>query len=201
MFTGLVDHVGRIKNITPLPTGIQLRIATQFADLREGESIAIDGACLTVTTAENNAFIVQLSKETLDCTIARDYCVDTKINLERALKIGDSLGGHFVSGHIDQTAKIADIIPHHEFTHYVIEGFTQEQQNYLIYKGSIAINGVSLTINKIENNCCHVLLIPHTLQLTNLATLTINDKVNIEFDLLAKLVARQLQGIQHAQTV
>ncbi|OGO90121.1 MAG: riboflavin synthase subunit alpha [Coxiella sp. RIFCSPHIGHO2_12_FULL_42_15] len=201
MFTGLIDHVGQIRRIRSLKTGIQLTIATTFNNLTSGESIAIDGMCLTVTTQEPGLFDVEVSQETLNRSIAKDYQVGINVNLERALKIGDAIGGHFVSGHVDQTAKITDIITHQAFRQSVIAGFSDEALTYLIYKGSICVNGVSLTINAIENNGIHVMLIPHTLNHTNLIHLQPNQSVNIEFDMMAKMVARQLQGVHYAKII
>jgi len=201
MFTGLIHHCGRIEKIEPLATGIRLMIETQFEDLELGESIAVDGACLTVTELKPKRFTVELSTETLDLTIAQKYIPQQLVNLERALSLSDRLGGHFVTGHVDQTAEIGNITKHDEFYEYVIQGLKSENQNLLVTKGSITVNGVSLTVNKITNQGCHLMLIPHTLAQTNLKQLKVEDKVNIEFDLLAKLIAQQIRGYTHVNSI
>lgn len=197
MFTGLITDIGSITAIETMPTGIRLQITTQFEKLTSGESIAVDGACLTVTQHELNYFWVELSTETLEKTIARNYKIQQKVNLERALMINDRLGGHFVSGHVDRIATVSEITPHNNFSTYVIDGFPKENQAFLIEKGSIAVNGVSLTLNDIAPSSITVMLVPHTLKKTNLSQLKINDSVNIEFDLLTKIVEKQTKKVSY----
>ncbi len=201
MFTGLIDHTGTIKKVVKLDTGLRIRIESNFNDLSEGESIAVDGACLSAIHINQNQFEFELSEETLDLTIAKNYFVGSAINLERALKLNDRLGGHFVSGHVDQIAVVKSITQQDDFFHYIISGIEDKNQQYLIPKGSITVNGVSLTINKIINNECHLMLIPHTLERTNLSDLAPGSHVNIELDLLAKIVAKQTRGLAHEPTL
>lgn len=201
MFTGLIDHCGLIQQIEAIPSGVKLSIRSQFESLNLGESIAIDGACLTVVEAQGQDFSLELSQETLDLTIAHQYRPGSRANLERSLALNDRLGGHFVSGHVDQTAKILAMTPHDDFHELIIGDFGAENLNYMIHKGSIAINGVSLTINKILNDTVSIMLIPHTWDITSLSSLKIDDRVNIEFDLLAKMIAKQLRGLSHDNTI
>lgn len=190
MFSGIIDHCGVIEKIHPSEKGISLWIQTQFNDFVLGESIAIDGACLTVIDFHHQSFLCELSPETLKLTIAKHYKKGSRINLERSLRLGDRLGGHFVSGHVDQTAKVKSIMTQGEFTEMALTGFSS--MNYFIKKGSIAVNGVSLTVNDILGGEVSLMLIPHTLERTNLCDLKSGQTVNIEYDLMAKLIAKQL---------
>lgn len=197
MFTGLITDIGSITAIEAMPTGLRLQMTTQFKKLTNGESIAVDGVCLTVTQHGLNYFWVELSTETLEKTIAKDYKVQQKVNLERSLRMNDRLGGHFVSGHVDRVATVGEITLHHDFSTYVFHGFSKQNQAFLIEKGSIAVNGVSLTLNAINPSSITVMLIPHTLEKTNLSQLKVNDPVNIEFDLLTKIIAKQTAKVNY----
>jgi riboflavin synthase len=191
MFSGIVDHCGQIKEIVQSDKSFRITISSEFSDLNLGESIAIDGACLTVTSINGKNFTVELSPETRNLTIARYYKEEVAVNLERSLRLIDRLGGHFVTGHVDGTCRIKLIQKHDDFMEIHFDSFPAKFNSYLVKKGSIAINGVSLTLNEIEENSFKVMLIPHTLQVSNLSTLTVGDPVNIEFDYLAKLVINQ----------
>ncbi len=197
MFTGIIDHIGHIESIEEIASGLRLGIDTQFKDLTIGESIAIDGACLTVVDHQSSHFFTELSTETLSKTIAKQYQTGQAVNLERALRLGERLGGHFVSGHVDQIATVEAIIPQDEFHQYRIGDLPEKAQGLLIDKGSITINGVSLTLNTINTTSIEVMLIPHTWEQTNLSQLSINSTVNIEFDLLAKIILKQTRGLRH----
>lgn len=192
MFTGIIDHCGQIKAIKKADDYFQLTIASQFSDLSIGESIAIDGACLTVTSYSDGLFTVDLSKETVRLTTAAFYEPLMTVNLERALTLTDRLGGHFVTGHVDGMGRVSHIKELAEFKEYVFDEISPDFRYYLVKKGSIAVNGVSLTINEVEKNYFTVMLIPHTLERTNLSQLLVGDKINLEFDYLAKLVRNQL---------
>lgn len=190
MFTGLVDHCGVIQSIEKSTKTHQLTIQTTFEDLVLGESIAVDGACLTVTRFENQVFCCEVSPETEKLTVVEDYRSGRQVNLERALRLSDRLGGHFVMGHVDQTARILKKTAFEDYIELVVD---VHEKRYLIPKGSIAINGVSLTLNGVsEDGQVKLMLIPHTLSKTNLAQLSVGDRVNIEFDWLAKIVQHSL---------
>ena len=188
MFTGIIDHCGIIKDIKQNPKGMTLWVETNFDDLIEGESIAINGICLTVVEPKAGGFRLDVSPETLRVTNLQHIKQDSKINLERALRANDRLGGHFVLGHVDGICTVEKITTHDEYTEMHFANIQKQQMSYLINKGSAAVNGVSLTVNEVFENSFSVMLIPHTLERTNLEDLKETDTVNIEFDYLARLV-------------
>ncbi len=189
MFTGLIEGLGKVKKIKKLGLGWQLAIeaAAVLDDLKAGDSIAVDGACLTVTEVNSNSFWVDISSETLESTYFKELKIGSLVNLERALKVGARLGGHFVLGHVDAVGKVASLKKEKNFASLVIE-FPLAIRKYLINKGSVAVNGVSLTIASIVGSKFKISLIPVTLNNTNLSFLKKGDKVNIETDVLGKYV-------------
>ena len=196
MFTGLVECCGRIQSTEMLPERALIHVETQFFDLQPGESVAVDGVCVTVVEVKPSGFLCELSSETLECTSARYYKVGDRVNLERTLRLMDRIGGHLVMGHIDQTLVLESKEKQAEFAQMVFKGISEESQRcYLIKKGSVAINGVSLTINNIMRDAFSVMLIPYTLERTNLKDLMIGSGVNVEFDLIAKIVAQTAREI------
>lgn len=196
MFTGLSDHCGKIQSIEILPERAVIRIKAKFLDLQIGESVAMDGACVTVTEVKSNDFLCELSSETLACTSAQFYKVGDLVNLERALRLTDRMGGHFVTGHIDQTIILKSKEKQDRFTQMIFKSISEEARLYLIKKGSVAINGVSLTINDVMKDAFSVMLIPHTLEKTNLKDLVVGCGVaNAEFDLIAKIIVQTTREI------
>jgi riboflavin synthase len=193
MFTGLIQDVGpiieRVKNKAPQPFTIQ----TRFESLRLGESIAVNGACLTVIAMSEGQFTCEISPETLSRTMLDDLSVGSRVNLERALCVGDRLGGHFVSGHVDQVLSLQARESVGECVEMMFGDLLPHYRRYLVEKGSVAINGVSLTINAITENNLSVMLVPHTLAHTNLIDVAVGERVNLEYDSLAKMVAAQLE--------
>jgi riboflavin synthase len=194
MFTGIVDHCGHITHIKKTRHNYAITISSNFQDLCLGESIAIDGACLTVVSFDKSEFTVQVSPETMRLTIASQYEVGIAVNLERSLRLTDRLGGHFVTGHIDGLCQIGAINANDQFIEIVCSHVVPHCMPYLIKKGSVAINGVSLTLNEITDDGFAVMLIPHTLERTNLSGLKQGNNVNVEYDYLAKIVHKQMQG-------
>ena len=192
MFTGIIDHTALIQAVEKTDDAMQLTIAHRFGELTLGESIAVDGVCLTVTASDTTTFQCQLSSETLRLTTAKHYQENCVVNCERAMKASDRFGGHVVTGHVDSTLKVSAIIPHDDFCLYRFAGVEKKDLALLTVKGSVAINGVSLTINALTSDGFEVMLIPHTLSVTSLSELNENDAVNVEFDYLAKLVQRNL---------
>lgn len=195
MFTGLVDHVGIIQSIEISSQQAIVYVETQFLGLQPGESIAIDGICVTVVEVKLNGFLCELSSETLARTSARLYKVGDRVNLERALRLVDRIAGHFVTGHIDQTITLVSKEKERGFVRLVFNSIAKESQLFLVEKGSVAINGVSLTINNISKDNFSVMLIPQTLVKTNLKELVIGSKANVEFDLIAKIATRTTREI------
>jgi riboflavin synthase len=191
MFTGIIESVGAVSQIVKFDNYLKLAIVHNFSEpeLKPGDSIACDGACLTVVAFDKNTFAVDVSQETLNKTIAGSYQIGSKVNLERAVKAGDRLAGHFVTGHIDDVGEIKNIERIGQSLMLQIK-FKPSFDKLVVTKGSIAINGVSLTLNEIENGSGRVNLIPHTLANTNLASLKVNQFVNLEFDLIGKYAAK-----------
>lgn len=194
MFTGLVAAVGRIESLTPTDGGLRVAIATRsLTDDGEplvlGESIAIAGACLTVAQIIDAGFIADVSGETLRLTTLGRRVAGDDVNLERALRAGDRLGGHLVSGHIDGVGVLRAIQDDGLSRRYRFE-LPEPLRRYAAVKGSIAVEGVSLTINSVDASGFSVNLIPHTLAHTTLGSLRENDRVNIEVDQVARYVER-----------
>ncbi len=192
MFTGIVSD-GFIISILPDEQGWELVLdASKFATIvKIGDSVAIDGACLSVIKIEGNHLSFYVSTESIDKTIIKNYLVGAKVNIELPMQPTGYLGGHYVLGHVDATAKVAKIISGEKawfFTIAVPEQFVK----YVVYKGSIAINGISLTINKVIENEIELCIIPVTISKTNLSLLRVGDSVNIEFDILAKYTEQLL---------
>ncbi len=198
MFTGIIDHTAKITAIEKQAQSCVLQIQSHFSDLILGESIAVDGVCLTVTSIDGGIFSCDISPETLALTNLSDLKVGVAVNVERALKVGDRLGGHFVTGHVDIIATIKLYRPHNSYIELILEDFSAAQMAYLTMKGSICVNGVSLTINNIDTHykTVSLMLVPHTTTVTNLQHLKQGSQVNIEFDAMAKMVSHQLSLYQ-----
>ena len=195
MFTGLTEEIGTILSVKKTAGGLYLTIQSNIAinSLKIGDSIAINGACQTVTDISSDNFSVYATPETLSVTNFKEYTQGTKVNLERPIKLSDRLDGHIVSGHIDGTAVIADIIKHgesFEFTFNTKEEFLKQ----IIKKGSVTIDGISLTVADKNNNSFKIAIIPHTYTATTLQYKKVNDTVNIETDIIAKYIENYLSS-------
>lgn len=195
MFTGIVDHCGTITALEKSAQALRVAVTCDFADLTEGESIAVDGCCLTAVQPKAHQFYCDLSPETLRVTIAEKWIVGSKVNLERALCVGDRMGGHWVTGHVDQRGVVKNKFKQQEFVMLEINNVNNENKSFLLKKGSIAVNGVSLTLNEVSANSFQLMLIPHTLERTNLDQLQIGEAVNLEFDWMARVVVNHLKNI------
>lgn len=194
MFTGIIQAKGKVvSDISSL--GIKKLTIEALCDwtFREGESVSIDGICSTVISSNSNQFTVQYMPETLKKTTASNFCAESVLNLEKSLKTGDSIDGHFVYGHIDATSIVTKIKKDGE-SKVISFSFSKEIEKYLAYKGSVTINGVSLTISAISKRDFEVSLIPYTLNNTNLGSLKVGDMVNIETDILARYSERILNN-------
>jgi riboflavin synthase len=193
MFTGIVQGRGRVLRKQPSGGGMVFCLETDFAlaDPDEGESIAVNGVCLTAREINGNRFLVDVSPETLARTGLGELAPGSLVNLERALMLSDRLGGHLVSGHVDGRAKVADRRSAGDFTLFTFS-LSRSLTKYVIEKGSIALNGVSLTVNSCEGENFSVSIIPHTLAVTTLGELKPGDLVNVEVDIIGKYVEKLL---------
>jgi riboflavin synthase len=194
MFTGIVQAVGRIDRFVPGESGARARIDAPDLDLADallGDSIAVDGCCLTVVSLDATGFEVDISRETLDCTAG--FRAGQRLNLEKALRANDRLGGHLVTGHVDGVGEVVSVTPEGDNRRLALR-MPPELSRYVARKGSITVNGVSLTVNRVEDDVFAVNLIPHTLAMTNLGALASGSQVNLEVDLIARYVERMLTG-------
>jgi riboflavin synthase len=200
MFTGIVAAIGKITSVTPLAGGLDagVRLAIDagglpLQDVALGDSIAINGACMTVVQKSGNAFDVDVSRESLNCTVGLD--APGEVNLEKALTLSERLGGHLVSGHVDGLGKVHFFEAVGESWELVVEA-PLELAKFFAFKGSVVVNGVSLTINRVEDlpGACRfsINLIPHTIANTTLKHLRAGGQVNLEIDLIARYCERML---------
>jgi riboflavin synthase len=194
MFTGLIEGTGTLRRIDRHGTDARMVIQANFpvGEFILGESIALDGACLTVTSFQGDSFTVDVSGETLNCTTLGSKSIGNRLNLERALRMGDRLGGHLVSGHIDAIGHLYDRQRDGRSWRLFFE-IAAEFSHHMIEKGSVTVNGVSLTINGCGEGRFDVNIIPHTGQETTLLDLQIGDAVNIETDLIGKYIEKMLK--------
>ncbi len=194
MFTGIVEDVGTVDGLEPKIKEVLLRIRTKNIDVNEiriGESISVNGACLTVISVKKNTFTVEASHETLRRTTLFKLKLGNRVNLERSLKLGDRLGGHIVNGHVDGVGKIESVIRRGkslEFWFSILKGHSR----YIVEKGSIAVDGVSLTINEVNGEKFSVNIISYTQEATIFGRLKTGDSVNLEFDIIGKYVEKFL---------
>jgi riboflavin synthase len=206
MFTGIVAAVGKITSITPLTGGLEAGVHLKIdagglplADVALGDSIAINGACMTVVDKTDSMFAVDVSRESLNCTAGLDAAGE--VNLEKALTLAERLGGHLVSGHVDGLGVVHSFETVGESRELVIDA-PQDLAKFLAFKGSVVVNGVSLTVNRVEDldavgqKVCRfsINLIPHTIAVTTLKHLHAGSKVNLEIDLIARYVERMLSA-------
>ena len=201
MFTGIITAVGHITSAQAKGDGLQLVVEVPegyLEDVTLGDSIAIQGACMTATQFKGNTFALDISRESLNKTVGLDKV--GPVNLEKAMRLNDRLGGHLVSGHVDGVGKVAHFsqVANDAYGSWLLRiDAPKELAPFLAYKGSIVVNGVSLTVNKTEDspNACivDINIIPHTLQSTTLGKLKQGDAVNLEIDLIARYVARMLE--------
>jgi riboflavin synthase len=192
MFTGIVAATGKITHVSLLEKGVRLSVdagVLDLADVAIGDSISHNGVCLTVVAKSGNSFEVDVSQETLSCTVGLD--APGEVNLEKAMRLSDRLGGHLVSGHVDGVGEVVSFTPVGESYELVIRA-PAELAKYISRKGSITVNGVSLTTNSVDGAEFSINLIPHTVEVTTLKQLQPGRCVNLEVDLLARYVERML---------
>lgn len=191
MFTGIVTDIGRVRSVQRTERDWRYEIETMWdtATIDLGASIAHAGCCLTVTEKGDGWFAVEVSGETLSKTKLAEWAEGSRINLERAAKLGDELGGHIVSGHVDGLGTVASITPEGG-SHRIRFEAPEPLHRFIAPKGSITVDGVSLTVNEVEGRVFGVNIIPHTWEATTLGSLKVGDKVNLEIDMLARYLAR-----------
>lgn len=199
MFSGIVDHIGSILEIKKLNNrDVRLIISTKFKkkDINLGSSICCNGACLTVTSINKIRNSLNLSfdvsKETFDCTNFSQLKIKSLINLEKSLRLGDEISGHFVSGHIDEVIKLAGL-KKHKGSHIINFSIPRSLKKLIAKKGSISLNGVSLTVNKVTTKLFSVNIVPYTWEHTNFSSLKIGSRINVEVDMLARYVTQNLK--------
>jgi riboflavin synthase len=193
MFTGIIQAVGQIERVTPVGEDARLHIQVgglDMSDVAQGDSIAVNGVCLTVVEFDQASFDVHVSKETLSCTVGLD--TPRAANLEKALRLADRLGGHLVSGHVDGVGQVVKFEAVGDCMQLVIRA-PHGISRYIAVKGSIAVDGVSLTVNSVEGDVFSINLIPHTLDMTTLKLLGVGSRVNLEIDPIARYVERMAQ--------
>lgn len=193
MFSGIIAAIGRIEHIEPLADGVRLTVDTDGLDLSDvilGDSIAHSGVCLTVIEMNGSKLKYDVSRETLNCTVGLDS-VGNELNLEKALSLSDRLGGHLVTGHVDGVGDVLKFEPVGE-SHELVIRAPAAIAGYIAKKGSITVNGVSLTVNRVDSRVFSINLIPHTVAMTNLKHLKAGSQVNLEIDLIARYVERML---------
>ena len=194
MFTGIIQSKGNIKDIISSREGARLKINTNALDLSDskvGDSIAVDGVCLTVTQLSGDGFAADVSNETLACTTFSGLKQEQEVNLEKSLRANQGIDGHLVSGHVDGIGSVSSVEKDGDSVRIQIEA-QNEIVKYIAKKGSICINGVSLTVNSVVKNIFDVNIVPHTLSATTLAGLSLNSNVNLEIDQIARYVERLL---------
>ena len=193
MFTGIITAVGKISHALPLEKGVRLTIdapGLKLADVALGDSIAHGGVCLTVIAKKKNSYQVDVSRETLDCTVGLD-APGGEVNLEKAMRLSDFIGGHLVSGHVDGVGEVVKFEPIGESHELVIKA-PKSLAKFIARKGSITVDGVSLTTNRVKGRRFSINLIPHTVEVTTLGQLKTGSRVNLEIDLIARYVERML---------
>lgn len=201
MFTGIVEDVGTVKQIKQGSESLQLQINAKkiLQDVNLGDSISVNGVCLTVTNFTESTFDMDIMPETFHHTALRHLKVGSKVNLERAMSANGRFGGHFVSGHVDGIGKIVHRETRDNAEYYKIQ-VSPELSKYMMLKGSVSVDGTSLTIFGIENDVFTISLIPHTQEATILSTKNVGDEVNIECDMLLKYVYQLLNGKEQGTT-
>ncbi len=193
MFTGLIESVGEVAEVRPVASGFRIRIRTSVAaELREGESVAVNGVCLTTIVARPDEWEAEIGPETARVTSLGGLQSGSLVNLERAMRADGRFGGHLVLGHVDGTGTVQAVRPDADFT-WVTVGFPEALAPYLIHRGSVAVDGISLTVAALARSSFDVQIVPFTWSHTNLRTLRVGDRVNLECDMVGKYVLRAIE--------
>lgn len=195
MFTGIVEEVGTVTRIKTRHESMEINIQANaiMSDVKLGDSISISGVCLTVTDFTQDSFNVDVMPETFEATTMSKLVAGSSVNLERALAVGGRMGGHFVTGHVDGVGEIVAIVARDNAINYTIK-LSRDMIKYCMFRGSVAIDGISLTIFGVDESSIKLALIPHTVKHTVLGQKKVGDKVNVECDMLSKYVANILKA-------
>jgi riboflavin synthase len=201
VFTGIVEGLGTVKSLTRVAGGMRMGIQPDFPldHVRMGDSIAVSGACLTIVDFQNNILGVDVAPETLSKTTLGQTKVGDRVNLEQALRFGDRLGGHLVSGHVDGVGVVKAKQPVANATLWTL-GVPEALSRYTVQKGSVAVDGISLTVNACNRTTFEVSIIPHTAKITTMGLKEVGDPVNIETDMIGKYVERFTQPFSEGET-
>ena len=201
MFTGLIEGTGKLKTIESRGKDMRLSIEASFdlEGFQTGESVAVDGVCLTVVSWQGKVFTVDVSQETLSRSTLGQRSTGDEVNLERALRLGDRLGGHLVNGHVDGNARVMARKQRGDSLVFTFE-LAAELGRYIIEKGSVAVNGVSLTVNRCDEQSFEVNIVPHTVRWTTIGSWRVGDEVNIEVDIIGKYVERFVRTMQEGDS-
>ena len=201
MFTGLIEGTGKLKTVEPRGKDMLLSIQASFdlEGFQTGESVAVDGVCLTGVSWQARTFTVDVSQETLSRSTLGQRSVGDEVNLERALRLGDRLGGHLVNGHVDGRARVMARKQRGDSLVLTFE-VVAELGRYIIEKGSVAVNGVSLTVNRCDEQSFDVNIVPHTARVTTIGNWRVGDEVNIEVDIIGKYVERFVRTMQEGDS-
>jgi len=200
MFTGIIEEVGTVIQTAPANRGMKLGIGAKkvLEDTKPGDSIAVNGVCLTVVDIQEGNITFDVSEETVRRSNIGKLKTGEPVNLERALRLYDRLGGHIVQGHVDTVGKIVSIMPSGEHIQFGVK-FPSEYSKLVVEKGSIAIDGISLTVNRTQDSTVLINIIPHTVENTNLYSRKVGDEVNIEFDIIGKYVLNMVGNTQKSR--
>jgi len=196
MFTGLIEEVGKVEAVQKRADGLQIKVKAKkvLEDVKTGDSIAVNGVCLTVISFDDKSVSFDVSNETVSRTTFKNVQIGEAVNLERALKVSDRLGGHIVQGHVDTTATIVEMTNLGQHTKLGVK-VPSVYTPLVVEKGSIAIDGISLTVNQILQDTVFINIIPHTFENTNLKYKKIGNEVNVEFDIFGKYIFKMLNSI------
>lgn len=203
MFTGIIQSIGKILSITPGSVDTRLTVDVgklSFDNVEMGESIGINGACMTVVDFDDHSFSVDVSRESLAMTTLGKLKPGSEVNLERALRLSDRLGGHLVSGHVDGVGQITQRVAEGRSVRFGIR-VPKDLARYIAHKGSVCVDGVSLTVNEVNDNEFSLQIIPHTLQETIFSEYSVGDEVNIEVDIIARYLERLIKNEENASAI
>lgn len=196
MFTGVIQQTGVLRHMEQDNSGCSFVIDCDYEQILAGESISVNGICLTAEADDSRQFKVHVSPETQALTTVAQWQEGQCLNLEKALTLNQSIGGHWVLGHVDTTARVSAVYEHDEYREIILSEFIKPAVKYLIPKGSLAVDGISLTLNEVNKEGVKLMIVPYTLTHTNLFQLHPGSRVNIEFDYLARIIAHQLDLLQ-----